>query len=603
MSLTDLYWRQSLWLILVLLPLLLMSLNGWWQRRQLQSFVDVSLLPWVTLTTINRNKRLPLYSLLIAWMFLCMALAGPRLIKQLPPEFNPDASVLIVIVDLSASMNATDVRPDRSAVAQRLLKNWLLQKHSDLAVGIVLFAGHAFELIPATTDQAVVSYFIKNLSGIHLPTAGNNLADALKLAEAELISSQHHRRLLLLTDGDMELAEQHKAAKILTGEWAGLNIQTHVIGIGETKPVTVPDKFKGLIEQENRPVLSRLEAEWLKQLTLNPAINYKHYKKAEGLELDELLELTLVKIPADIQRQVIWQEWFSLPLLFGIFFLWMSILSQKHTNQISHPIKNLVPVYIVLLLLSGYSLLYSDAYANDESIYEKARLAYKQKNYLQAQQLFSQIDTVDAIFGEASACYRVKDYDCAQRAFASVAWLSADNNIRAKAIFNLANSYFFSGDYDQAIVLYRDAELQGIDPALIAVNMSYAESMQAAMQKHFRQLRQSYQRALWKAAAAGEKVPTLTEFLFSNENYLAVQVGGDSLQQTYKIADHKIKSEIMQQFGLENHTEKTVAGRWIETERVLPQSSAAMINRLFEMELGINAPLRQPQVVEGKRKW
>jgi len=603
LSLSELYWREPLWLLLIFLPLLMIAMNRWWQRRQLLLFAEASLIPWVKISTTKRFNFLPMMSLLLGWVFLCIATAGPRTVKHLPAQYQPELSTLIVIVDLSASMNARDSRPDRRSAAQQLLKKWMLQKPPTLAVGLVLFAGHAFELLPATTDPSVLSHFVNSLPDIRLPTAGNDFPAALKMAEAALSVSQNHRRLLVLTDGDIELSEREKVTQVFVGEWKHLNIQTSIIGLGESNPVTVPNSLNGLVEFQSRPVLSRLEDGWLKGLSKIPGINYRHYRQASRLDLDAIIELPVLRISAELQQQVIWFEWFPLPLLIAVCLLLLSMLLNGRNFSKLRLESNVLPIFMLLLLLAGFSVLEPVAYAGDRDTLEQAQQALDNKQYRQAQQLFSQLDSFESYFGEGTACYRQQDFKCAQQAFSAAAWVATDQLQRAKAVFNLANSYFFSAEYDQAVTLYRDAELLGIDSDLIALNLSYAESMQAAIQRHLKHIQQSYKRALWKSATTGEAAPSLAEFVFNTDSSSLLTTDLTSEQSEYRASTQAVQLEIIRLLGLNSEGGEISSGQWIETERVLPQSTAKMLNHLFEMELGILSPLKQPQVIKGKRKW
>jgi len=603
LSLSDLYWREPLWLLLIFLPLLMMAMNSLWQRRQLLLFADASLIPWVKVSGTNRSNYLPVMSLLLGWVFLCIATAGPRSIKHLPAEYQVEPSTLIVIVDLSESMNARDSRPDRRSTAQQLLDKWILQKPPTLAVGMVLFAGHAFELLPATTDLSVLSHFVKSLSDIRLPTAGNDFPAALKLAEASLSVRQNHRRILVLTDGDIELSEREKVMQIFTQEWNKLNIKTSIIGLGESNPVTVPNTVNGLVKFQDRPVLSQLEDDWLKKLSTSSNINYRHYHQANRLNLDTIIELPALRISPDIQQQVIWFEWFSLPLLIAVLLLLMSMFFNQRKLSNVRSKSNVLPLFMLFLLLPVFAVLEPVAYAGDREIIEQAQQALDNKQYRQAQQLFRQLSSFESYFGEGTACYRQKDFKCAQQAFSSAAWVTSDQLNRAKAVFNLANSYFFSAEYDQAITLYRDAGLLGLDNDLIAINLSYAETMQAAIQRHLKHIQQSYKRALWKAATTGERNPTLAEFVADYDSSSLLTADLSSQQSEYRVSTQTVQSEVIRLLGLNRQSGKISSGRWIETERVLPQSTAKMLNHLFEMELGILTPLKQPQVIKGKRKW
>ena len=601
MNLSEIYWREPLWFICLLFPVFLMVINRWWQQRQLMLFADIKLIPWLTLPALNQPKRLPLLCLLLGWLLLCIALAGPRTVKQLPPTYQPEASMLVVIMDLSASMYARDIRPDRRSVAQRLLANWLSQKPDSLEVSVILFAGHTFKLFPATKDKVVISHFINSLEDVYLPTAGNNLSAAIRLAVEMLQTSQNERRLLVLTDGDIEFSEQKNVSKLFSNQWEASKIKTSFVGFGQSKPVTVPNRLNGLVEDQGRAVLSRMESAWLEALTMNPVIDYFHYQQASSLKLGTIVNISEQRLNDETQQQVIWLEWFQFPLLTGLFFLVLAVIFNNKGRLQSG--LNLLSLVFFVSIFIGYNLSGSVAHANDSDILSQAQQALDRKQYVKAQKLFNELETVNGYFGLGIACYRVKDYLCAQQAFSSAAWKTKDKLKRAKAVFNLANSYFFLANYDQAIVLYQNAKILGVAPDLIAVNLEYAKSMQASIQRHLHHLQQSYKRALWKAAVVGEQAPSLSEFVFSNDSYLSV-LNDNNLQQTqYRLPAESIQQEIIRQLGITNKSAQDLSTKWIETDRVLPRSTAKLLNRLFEMELGIGSSLKQPQVVEGKRKW
>ncbi|MCK4709455.1 MAG: hypothetical protein KAU21_12625, partial [Gammaproteobacteria bacterium] len=458
-------------------------------------------------------------------------------------------------------------------------------------------------LIPPTTDENLLSHFAQSLTDIQLPTAGNDLAAAIELAKQFLLSSQSHRRLWVLTDGDMETAEQEKVAELFNNERVDNIIQTRFIGIGEPNPVTIPDTAQGLVQFQGRAVLSRIESAWMKQLAKDSAINYQHYRQAQQRSLQDLLQLPAVRLNVQVQQQVLWKEWFSYPLLLGLVCLMLSIFfNSRQLNRPQAMVHSSVLVGLFIFLV-GVSLTQSVALADDKTLFKQAQQALQQKNYLQARQLFAQLNSMQGHFGKATACYRMKDYECAKQAFSAAAWLASDDSQRAKAVFNLANSYFFSSDYDQAVVLYRDAELLGLAPELITINRRFAESMQASIQKQIKHIQQNFKRAQWKTAASAEAVPSFSDFLSNDENLLTDETDQNGGQTTYRPSSEIIKNELKRQLGLNNGAANLAAGQWIETDRVLPQSTARMINRLFEMELGIPAKLEQPQLVEGKRAW
>ena len=576
MSLSNLYWREPLWLLLSLLPLLLILFNRIGQHRYWQRIADAELLPWLRTRPEQPSQQFALPLLILGWLLLCIALAGPRSIDWLPPEQRVDPARLVVVIDLSASMNATDIKPSRRHYAQQLLERWLSQRPPQIEVGLLLFAGHAFSLMSASNDDAALMHFTRSLTDIRLPTLGNNLSAALNLARQQLLSSQGDRRLLLLTDGDIEPAERALAEPLLA-ELSSDGIFSTLIGIGEQRSVTLPDLQGGLVMQQGRPVLSRLHSTWLQRLASLPSVAYLPWQNARQLTLAELLNLSQPRIDGQAQQQVIWQEWFALALLPGILLITASLFLERRQNAAAS--SGIIALLFSLVLLT----------TPDTPLHA------------------SEVDELQNLFAKGSACYKQKDFSCARQAFSEAAWRAQNPQQRARAVFNLANSYFFIGDYDQAAVLYRDAEQLGLDPALTRINLNYASSMQAAMQRHRQDIQKTLQRAQWRAAATGQPAPELSELLGVEIERLK-QAGEDPSQRMYQppaaLLQQQLNGLLLDgQLGLSGMTTRPGSGHWIQTEAVLPQSTAAMMNRLFEMELEIMAPLNRPQQIEGKRPW
>jgi tetratricopeptide (TPR) repeat protein len=229
-------------------------------------------------------------------------------------------------------------------------------------------------------------------------------------------------------------------------------------------------------------------------------------------------------------------------------------------------------------------------------------MALAQKKYQTARTLFESLDSPAALFGKGTACYRLQDYKCATAAFSAAAWQAPNDELKARAIFNLANSYFFLGDYDQAAVLYRDAELAGIDSRITELNLDYASSMQGALQRHIKDIRETLRRAQWRAAA-GDMPPQLKDLLANGRNLSVRNHIAGNRQQMFQAYKKIFQQQLTHLLGIDQQATSSSSRPWVKTEKVLPQSTAAMMNRLFEMELGIMAPLQQPQAISGKRRW
>ncbi len=582
-----LYWREAGWFALILLPVLLILFNRWQQKSQWLKLADSALHPWLKINQRSSKQRYSLVLLALAWLCFVIALAGPRLVDWLPPEQQAKPASLMVVLDLSASMNADDAYPSRKAQAIQWLQSALNSKPKALKLGLVLFAGHAFTLMPPTLDENVIKHYINQLSELSLPTLGNDLSAALNLAKQNLNANEGEQHIVILSDGDISKLEQQRTQATLNKTMSVFNI--HFIGFGGNKAVKIPKQNGGFVLFNNRPVQSRLQTTWLNKMSTLNQVSYQHINQIKQLSLKESIQLSSARLNKQTQQQVIWTELFPYPLLLALIFFMGSIWRVNH--------KIIQPILLTFFALSMLSHS-PTSQANSNDLLQAANAALSKQQFKQAQTLFKKMNNVNGAFGEGIACYRLADFQCATRAFGKVAWQAKTDDMKAKAIFNLGNSYFFLGNYAQAAVLFKDAELLGFDAKIAQKNLAFANTMQETILQQIKDIKEIFRRAKWRAATLGVPSPTLESFVSTQEN---LSLPTKNKTQNF-ILRQAINQQINQQLGIKKNGNNT-SSQWIKSEQVANQSTAQLLKRLLEMELAIPAPLKEPQPITGKRTW
>ncbi len=171
----------------------------------------------------------------LAEFFLFAALAGPQWGTDIIEAQGAFAQTVIA-VDVSASMRARDLRPDRLDNAKNMLR-MLVNNLKEERVGIIAFTSQAFIQCPITTDDDALQYFISALRPDMLPVNGTSLAAPVSLAAKMLAKYPGQKALILLTDGedhspkDLETAQQ-TAAKY--------GVRVIAIGIGTKEGTLIP---------------------------------------------------------------------------------------------------------------------------------------------------------------------------------------------------------------------------------------------------------------------------------------------------------------------------------------------------------------------------
>ncbi len=196
------HFLRPLWL-LALIPLIIFS--GLLIRRSLfsrnwQSVIDPQLLPHVLIGTAGTASRIPAILFFICGLLGIVALAGPTW-NQLPQPVYKAKSALVIALDLSHSMDASDIKPSRLARAHFKINDILkLRKEGDTA--LIAYAADAFTTIPLTDDSETIANIVNSLTTDIMPAQGSRADRALKKASELLRNAAIAKgHILLITDG------------------------------------------------------------------------------------------------------------------------------------------------------------------------------------------------------------------------------------------------------------------------------------------------------------------------------------------------------------------------------------------------------------------
>lgn len=225
--------------MLLALPLVAAS-YAWaaWQRRKaLAQLGDPALVRRLVGPSAARRRRYQATLVVVATGLLALALAGPRYGTALR-EVEREGVDLVVVLDVSASMLADDVGPNRLERARNELRK-LLNELSGDRVGLVLFAGDAFLQCPLTTDYGAVRLFLDAATPEAIPVPGSDVAGALERATDALTASASDGRarvVLVVSDGEAHSGDLDDA--IARADAAG--IVRFAAGVGTERGGRIP---------------------------------------------------------------------------------------------------------------------------------------------------------------------------------------------------------------------------------------------------------------------------------------------------------------------------------------------------------------------------
>ncbi len=195
------HFLRPLWLLA--LPALLVS--GWWARRreratdQEEGAIAAHLLGPLTLDRFGKRRVRPSDLMVVSGMLCAVAAAGPAWRPAISPFFSETAPVVIAL-ETSTSMLATDVAPSRLDRSKQKILDLLAQR-TGARTALVAYAGSAHTVMPLTDDPAVLKSFLEGLEPAIMPVPGDEAAAALALARDMLAKELQRGTVVLVTDG------------------------------------------------------------------------------------------------------------------------------------------------------------------------------------------------------------------------------------------------------------------------------------------------------------------------------------------------------------------------------------------------------------------
>lgn len=222
-------------------------------------------------------SRWPRWLASMVTVVLAIALSGPSWQRLPTPVLQSDAATVIVL-DLSKSMDATDLQPSRLARA-RFAALDVLDALPEGRIGVVSFAGTAFTVVPLTDDRETARHLINSLSTDVMPIQGSNIAAGLAQAGALLANTAvTDGRVVLLTDSSPDSAARSQADALRE---PGHRLQA--VGFGTAAGAPVPTADGGWIKHSDGSiVLASLDSGALASLARRGGGGY-HTLPAAGL--------------------------------------------------------------------------------------------------------------------------------------------------------------------------------------------------------------------------------------------------------------------------------------------------------------------------------
>ncbi|MFZ3153570.1 MAG: VWA domain-containing protein [Pseudomonas sp.] len=453
------HWQRPLWLLLI--PLLGILLWQLWHREKRsgrwQALLPAAFQAALLTASSGRNSRLPWLALGLAWLLALLALLGPswqRIEQQNPKPADP----LVVLLELTPEMLASDASPNRLAQAKRKLLD-LLEARQDAQTAIVVYAGSAHTLVPLSDDLATSRNLLDVLSPEIMPEPGKR-ADLAVIKALQLLEqgAQGNGRLLLLTSS-LDEAQRQAISQALG--WRGERLR--ILGIGSTQGAPIIQEDGSFLKDAQGSILlPRLDSNGLKRFADELGGQY------QGVTLDErdLRNLSLLDAPQQLRRDgeltrlQAWADqshWLLLPLLL------LAACAARRGWLLC------LPLLLLSLPQSSYAFSFDDLWL---------RADQQGQRLLEAQQPAAAAQRFNDPRWQGQALYQAGDYAAAAERFA--------NGDSASDHYNRGNALARSNELEAAVDAYTQAlELQP--------DLAQAQKNKALVEQLLRQNQQQQQ--------------------------------------------------------------------------------------------------------------
>jgi Ca-activated chloride channel family protein len=222
-----------LWILLVLVVVYIFSARA--RRRALERFGEIHILERLAESASKNKKVLKLTILLLALAFIVVALANPQIGTRMQ-EVKQEGVDIFVALDVSLSMKAEDIKPNRLEKAKLEIRN-LIDRLGGDRLGLVVFAGEAYTQFPLTTDYSAANLFLDVVDVDVVPVPGTAIGSAIKRAmESFNFKETTTKVIVIVTDGENTEGDAFEAAN----DAAKQGVLLYTIGMGSPTGTPIP---------------------------------------------------------------------------------------------------------------------------------------------------------------------------------------------------------------------------------------------------------------------------------------------------------------------------------------------------------------------------
>ncbi len=323
--------------LLAILPImaLVFLLLQLWKVKVQKRFADKKLLRRLAPNRSILKSSLKMIFLLTGLFFLIIALVNPKIGTKLETVKREGVDIVFA-VDVSKSMLAEDIAPNRLEKAKRLVSEIINQLASD-RIGIIAYAGQAYPQLPITTDYGAAKMFLQGMNTNMLSSQGTAINAAIDLASTYYDDAEQTNRVLFVISDGEDHSEGSTLKAVENAVENGIRVFT--IGVGKTKGAPIPLKRNGVVESlkkdsEGEVVITKLNESVLAEIAYEGNGEY-----IDGTNTDDAVDFIkeelnkMDKKEFEAKQFAEYKDQFQWFLGIGLLFLFLDVFILDRKTQ------------------------------------------------------------------------------------------------------------------------------------------------------------------------------------------------------------------------------------------------------------------------------
>ena len=323
--------------LLLLIPLIILAIVIYtrWQKKSIRKFGDSQLIEQLMQSHSNIRKKIKHLLFILSITLLIIGLSNPQIGTKME-EVKREGVDLMIAIDLSYSMMAQDIQPNRLERAKQAISR-LIDKLEGDRIGLVVFAGEAYVQLPITTDYSAAKLFLSTVNTSIVPTQGTKIGNAIDLCVKSFDNENaQSKAIIIITDGETHDDEAISSAKLAQEK----GIYIHTLGMGLTKggPIPIYNKYGSTSEfrkdREGNTIITKLNEPMLQEIAqvgMGTYIRANNSKSGLSMLFDEINKMEKKEIGTMIFTD--YKDRFQIFIGMSLFLLILNIfLLQRKTS-------------------------------------------------------------------------------------------------------------------------------------------------------------------------------------------------------------------------------------------------------------------------------